>query len=302
MGRGSIQKHLPVLAGLLAVVHLQGQTIYKTSPDWRSTDQHYATGGQFADLNNDGWPDLVVSNGNDMRREPLCVYINKKGILETSPSWISDDIDEHGHLAVGDVNKDGWLDVAVTVLVADGGRPGVKLYLNKHGTLSRTPDWISSNSFNAWHCAFGDPDRDGDLDLLVGSTDSYGSRRWPNFIFFNNNGVLESSPSWQTTDTLNLDHMEFCDVDDDGDQDVVAIGSGTSNWIYRNNKGVIRKVPDWHSTDSMTQFANTLALGDLTGDGRRDLIVSDNNQMPGGAGLFKLYAATALGTRAGGAQ
>lgn len=278
-----------LLAGMASA-----QTIYPTMPDWRSTDRHFATGGAFADINRDGWLDFVVANGNDMARERVAVYFSNAGVLQMTPGWQSNEARYHGHIAVGDINQDGWTDVAVAVLWSEGG-PGVKVYLNQNGTLSNSQSWASANSFYGWHVALGDPDADGDLDLLVGSSDAYGSGRWPNYIFFNNGGTLETTPSWQTADTRNLDHMEFCDVDDDGDLDIVAIGSQTANWIYRNHYGVINQTPDWNSVDNANQMANTLAIGDVSGDGRPDLVMSDNNQISNGSGRFKLYRGTRYG-------
>lgn len=273
---------------LLAAGVCHAQVPYNASPDWRSTDRRYATGGALVDLNGDRWPELVVANGNDMRSERNGLYLNNAGTLPTAPTWESADLGMHGHLAVGDVNADGYPDVAITVL-RPGSGPGVKLYMNRGGTLEATPSWTSQNGFYGWHAAFGDPDLDGDLDLLVGSSDAYGSGRWQNFIYFNDGGALSRTPGWSSIDNRNLDHMEFCDVDDDGDLDVVAIGSGTYNWIYRNRGGAIDTVPDWQSTDNSRQFANTLALGDVNGDRRPDLVMSDNNQLSGGSGYVKLY-------------
>lgn len=272
----------------LAGITIGWSQIYNANPDWRSSDRRYATGGQFADINGDGWPDLVVSNGNDIRQERVIVYYNQNGVLQTSPGWQSNDVGYHGHLAIGDINRDGWPDVAVTRLLAQGGY-GVKVYRNLGGVLELNPSWVSAVNFNGWHAAFGDPDGDGDLDLMVGSSEAYGSNRWPNYIFFNQNGQLNPQPGWVSQDNRNLDHMSFADLDDDGDLDVVAIGSATANWIYRNQNGIVATVTDWNSTDNFNQFANTLALGDLTGDGMIDLIMSDNNQINNGSGRFKLY-------------
>ncbi len=263
------------------------QLPYNTSPDWRSADRHYATGGLFADINGDGWLDFVVSNGNDMRRERVAVYYNINGVLETTPSWESSDTGYHGHLTVGDINGDGWLDVVVAVLLPQGGA-GVKLYLNQGGTLSSAPNWVSAVSFYGWHPALGDPDADGDLDLAIGGFWPYGSGQTRHFIFFNRNGMLETTPSWEVTTVRDVAHMEFGDVDRDGDLDLIAIAR-QGNLIFRNQNGVISTTPDWVSTDNNRQFANTLALGDVTGDGYLDLIMSDNNQLSGGSGYHKLY-------------
>ncbi|CUU38401.1 Repeat domain-containing protein [Armatimonadetes bacterium DC] len=281
---------LRILSGwLVATLATAGwtQMPYRPSPEWRSADRRYATGGVFADLNNDGWLDFVVSNGNDMRRERVAVYYNTNGTLATTPGWESSDVGYHGHLAVGDINADGWLDVVVAVLLPQGG-PGVKLYLNQGGTLSPTPSWASAVSFYGWYPALGDPDTDGDLDLAIGGFWPYGSGQTRHYIFFNRNGMLETTPSWQVTGIRDVAHMQFGDIDRDGDLDLVA-AAREGNLIFRNQNGIISTTPDWVSTDNNRQFANTLALGDVTGDGFLDLIMSDNNQLTGGSGYYKLY-------------
>ena len=58
---------------------MKGQTVpYNLTPDWVSTpDNHVATGLGLADINSDGWKDLIVANGNDIYRQSLVVYYNK---------------------------------------------------------------------------------------------------------------------------------------------------------------------------------------------------------------------------------
>ena len=50
---------------------------YNSTPDWESNPNNdRATGLGIADINGDGWKDIIVANGNDMARQSLVVYYN----------------------------------------------------------------------------------------------------------------------------------------------------------------------------------------------------------------------------------
>lgn len=144
---------------------LFGQEIpYNTSPDWESNPGKIGTGLGIADINGDGWKDIIVANGNDILRNHVEIYYNQGyGVFNTAPDWVSADVDYHGHLAVGDVNKDGWIDVAVSVYIGAAGfsEPGkIKVYYNNEGELEANPSFVS-DGFYTFSCAFGDADGGG---------------------------------------------------------------------------------------------------------------------------------------------
>ncbi|RJP35593.1 MAG: VCBS repeat-containing protein [Phycisphaerales bacterium] len=264
--------------------------IYPSSPTWVSADQEVSTGGALVDLNRDGWPDFVVANGNDIYRQRLVVYYNRgRGEFPPRPDWQSADLAYNGHLDVADVNGDGWLDVAVALLLNEGG-PAAKLYLNNDGTLSANPDWKCTEIANAFGVAFGDVNGDGRPDLAVATGWPYGNPHiYRNTVHLNVDGALEAAPSWQSNDTWAYDGAIWVDADRDGWQDLIGLGCNTDTWAYTNEAGALNPAAGWHTTDNSGQFAIMAAAGDVNGDGYRDLFVTDNTQLFRGSGYFRQY-------------
>ncbi len=268
------------------------QVPFNLTPSWISTDvSNYTTGAAWADINKDGWLDLVVANGNDMARQRVTVYLNNgAGQLPLTPGWQSADIDYNGHLSVGDINNDGFIDVAVSVYIGAAGfsqKGKVKLYINQNGTLETLPTWVSKDSMYTFSCAFGDADGDGDLDLAVACGESYENKPEFNRIYFNNNGRLDSLPGWKSNQTGYSYDVSWADFDNDGDLDLIFANEKSPNRMYRNFGDSIGTAPAWSSTDA-SQYANSLFIADVNNDGYMDLAVSDNNQL-GGSGKFKIY-------------
>jgi len=264
---------------------------YSSIPDWISENPHYSTGAALADINNDGWLDLVIADGNDMLPGRLNVYYNQgDGTLPSNASWQSSDQAYNGHLDIADVNGDGWLDVAVAHLGTESViDPIARVYLNNEGILSSIPDWVSNIKGNAFGVDFGDMNNDGRPDLAVATGWTYNPQHfYHNYVYLNIDGALEPMASWVSNDTYHYMGVLWIDADDDGWLDLVGIGMGQETQLYRNYNGVLENRSSWQTSDSLYQDGIMLTGGDINGDNSLDLFATDNIQL-GGAGFFKQY-------------
>ena len=285
--------------GVLAVVGVgavASAQVFPASPDWTSTESRYGTGAALVDLDLDGWVDLVLANGNDMRKERVEVYYNRgDGTFPTTHDWQSSDTAYNGHLDVADVNGDGYPDVAVAVLGNGSGYgPGAKLYLNNGGTLSSSPSWVSSELMPAFGASFGDMNGDGKPDLAIATGWAYGTpHQFHNLVYLNTGSGLSATASWQSADLWDTQGAIWVDADGDGWLDLALAGSSAYSLVYRNLGGVLETTASWHN-ETTAQDAIMLAAGDVTGDGLRDLFITDNTQL-GGSGRFRQYNGLAQG-------
>lgn len=228
---------------------------YSRAPGWSSANEMaHSLGAALADIDGDGFVDLVVANGNDLEKHAVTVFLNDgHGRFPEEPGWASRDSDYHTGIAVGDIDGDGWIDVAVTVgpEPASEAQGCAKVYFNRGGTLEPSPSWRTADSYSSFSCALGDHDGDGDLDLAVPvafeRTDGKaGSGRLR--IYANEGGALSSTPTWQSEDRLHATGVKFADIDGDGLLDLAVAARGLP--IYRarlekNGAVTLLTEPSW---------------------------------------------------------
>ena len=237
-----------------------------TIPYWSS--QAYGTeiwGVALADITNDGYPEVITIYEQGYNY----IYLNNQGVIESTPSWQSNDWDYHIWPAFGDYDSDGDLDMAVACYEWYGGK--TKLYQNDNGTLSSDPAWTASLG-GGTRCDWGDVDNDGDLDLAIADVSYYPA------VFYNTNGILESSPSWCGTDYFTDFDVAWLDVDNDGDLDLAVGGLNflePTLRIYYNDSGTLETIASWKSQITAGVCRGVgLSVWDVDQDGWLDVAVA----------------------------
>lgn len=281
---------LPLFLTLILISVTQAQPPIQVVPFWQTAEEDvYSTGMVWRDMNGDGYIDVCFSNGNDIVRARNFIYLSRYGTLPANGSWFSNDIEYSGHCAVGDVDDNGFPDLAVSNFLGQGGfltTNRAVLYSNPYGIPGMVPSWRSGDSMNSFSCAFGDPDGDGDLDLAVSTGEGYNAVRQRDRVYFNESGSLATLPGWQSGALTQAMDVTWGDVDNDGDLDLAFCYDDDATAVYYNQNGVLETSPSWQS--SIVESGNTLIFGDVNNDGWLDLIVAYNFQL-GGNGYYRVY-------------
>jgi len=216
-----------------------------------NAEKRLGMGVVWGDYDNDGWPDLFVTN--DMG--PNYLFHNRhNGTFEDVGLWSGTAVDEQGkslsNMAAdfGDIYHDGNLALLVTRYM----HQPISLYRNQRSQgfidvtgpshLGRCPD-----AFVRWGSGFADFDNDGLPDIFVANgnfsplTDSLPHEpryREPLQVFHDNGDGSFSDVSDQSGlnggPLLSRRGTAFGDIDNDGSIDVVVYNAGAPPSVYLN--------------------------------------------------------------------
>lgn len=209
------------------------------------TDANFIAG--WTDFDKDNDLDLIVISdcpfGTSMNLGTR-VFENEGG-TDPITDWtftevsnvVLDDCSHGMGLGIGDVNRDGWMDVSYS----DIG-PAL-LFLNNSGVFQ---DISGSSGINiqpaddySWGTSFLDYNNDGwqDIIMAVGGMEVNNNLEQPNYLFENNgdNTFTDVAFAMGVDDSLRTRTIVHGDYDNDGDLDLVMVNYDSAVSLYRND-------------------------------------------------------------------
>ncbi|MCP4229235.1 MAG: T9SS type A sorting domain-containing protein, partial [bacterium] len=251
-GDGDLDMAVPNLIGTgggyppaLDEMYINYGGTFESNPSWHNTEADNSFNVAFGDYDMDGDPDLVTESGY-FSVSSVKLYRNNNGSLATSATWESaDDQIAAGDVEWCDIDRDGDLDLVVAGSdeVFKATQP-IRIFKNNNGVLATTHYWESDNTGEFNQISFADIDDDGYFEMSVSET-GQGSGYERVYLYDNNGGTLETSPSWQD-DLTYCSATRFADIDADGDYDLAAGGWWAPMVVYLNDgTGGFPASPDW---------------------------------------------------------
>jgi hypothetical protein len=209
--------------------------------------------------------------------------------------------------AWGDVNDDGWIDLFVGTYTdrpmasyiaggADGPVPN-RLLINRNGRFT-----LSEQDAIAWFgrasgSVLADLDNDGLADLYVGNNGKLGKE---NLLYHNRGDGRFRNVTDRAAAPMHLPDaarsVGVLDFDGDGLLDVLVLAGlhGGDTLLFRNRGGMKFELSDAIPRDAM---GFGVAVGDLTGNGRPDVMIGGPNRLFVNLGSGKFREAAELGLR-----
>ncbi len=260
------------------------------SPVSYDSGGYYPNSVAVADLNGDGFPDLVVadqcpSSGCNPNGVVAVLLGNGNGTFKPAVSYDSGAVSAWS-VAVGDVNNDGIPDLVVanqgTCATCATSAVGVLLG-NGNGTFKPAVIYTSGPA-ESFSVAIGDLNGDGHPDLVVSTNCFEGGTcggGGVNVLIGNGNGSFQAPVTYHSGGG-GPSSVVMADVNGDGFLDVVAAQCGLNSCsavgevgvLLGTGSGTLQTAVNYPTGES---YSTSVVVADLNADGKLDLIAGNQS-------------------------
>lgn len=279
--------------GSVAVLLGNGDGTFQTDTNYQT-----AAAGAYSvaagDFNGDGIPDLAISNQTSPNQSngSVAVFLGTGNGAYGQPVIYSSAGLTTSGVATGDFNGDHILDLVLVDQCSDskcsGGSVSILLG-NGDGTFGTASEYLTGSPLSDW-VAVGDFNGDGKLDLVVAN--SCGATCGTvSVLLGNGDGSFQTAQTY-ASGGIEANFVAVGDFNGDKKLDVAAASScadgscttgGLVGILLGNGDGTFQSAVGYASGGFGAQ---SLAIGDLNGDGKQDLAVADVSSVPGSIGIL----------------
>jgi len=222
------------------------------------------------DVDRDGDLDIVAAASDGTNSDQLFLNDGSGRFTAVAPSPFQGQRCASTGLALGDVDGDGDLDVALAnaYTLGSGGPHVNQLYLGDGlGSFTEvTATHMPSLRHDSYSVQLGDVDGDGDLDLVFGNSGK-------DTVYLNDGSGFFSDATAERMDpwTVATNQLILRDLDGDGDLDAALAVGGfipSRNLVLYNTHGVF-----YDSMQGLFPYRGEAgAIADVNGDGAPDIV------------------------------
>ncbi len=286
-----------------------GSSAYWSADGGQASAYYGAAVGTAGDVNGDGYADLIVGAYNYTNGQSgegaAYLYVGAADGLRGAANWNNEgnqDSAEYGWAvaSAGDVNGDGYADIAVGAPYYDNGQSNegtVFVYYGSATGPSTTADWTGEGEQTFAYYGYavasaGDVNGDGYEDLIVGAYwyDNGETDEGRAFVYHGSSTGLSTTANW--TAESNQADADFGwsvgtvgDLNDDGCSDVIVgahlYDNGQADegmaFVYHGSATGLSPTADWTTEGNQVNARwghQVGTAGDVNRDGYSDAIIS----------------------------